>query len=295
MAALSPDDVWVVGRTEGNREEPLVEHWDGLAWGVVPIPAIGGPANIGRGLVAISALCPVDVWALGYYQPGVGGESISRDVFEHWDGQRWSIVASPPPISGSGTTAMQDLAAAEPARAWAVGGMISGFGEAGAPSGALVEHWDGTTWAQAPAPTGAAPLLQVAAVGNEVWAVRGGGSFRSVGSYGSTIEGSQVLQFDGVSWTTTLSQPNVAIADITAVSAADVWVVGTQGRAPFLARWNGKAWVEPPLAGAGSTEGPPGTPYLDAVTHAGSAVVAVGSQYAYGFPPETRLWILCGG
>jgi hypothetical protein len=296
VASVAPDDVWAVGQYEVSRQGPLVEHWDGHTWSVSLIPDIGsGQRDIGRGLVAISAAGPNDIWTLGYYQPVVAGESVSRDVFGHWNGKAWSVVSSPQDESLTGTSAMQDISAAGPNDAWAVGGRIRGFSEAGTGAGALVQHWDGQGWTRTAPPEGDAPLLRVAALSDDsVWVVRGGGSFRSVGSYGSFTNGSQVLVWDGQTWNSSLREPRVEIAGITAIADNDVWVVGSDSAAgsPYIAHWDGSSWTRLP-SGSESPRLSGGAPWLTSVTHADRAVVAVGSQYQPDAVPETRLW-KCG-
>ncbi|HYS44322.1 MAG TPA: hypothetical protein VEM32_10130, partial [Geobacteraceae bacterium] len=48
VAALAPDDVWAVGSRQPSFAEfqPLIEHWDGTAWSVVPGPYLNGDTNI---------------------------------------------------------------------------------------------------------------------------------------------------------------------------------------------------------------------------------------------------------
>src|SRR5438477_12750976 len=52
-------------------------------WRVVPTPTVRAVA----GLDGVTAVSSRDVWAVG------GG--ARRPLVEHWDGARWSVVASP--------------------------------------------------------------------------------------------------------------------------------------------------------------------------------------------------------
>jgi len=36
VAIVSPTDVWAVGEATGSQS--LAEHWDGMAWSIVPRP-----------------------------------------------------------------------------------------------------------------------------------------------------------------------------------------------------------------------------------------------------------------
>ena len=87
VAATSSTDVWAVGaKANPSPDQPLIEHWNGQHWRVVP----GAPRTVGM-LSAVAAISPTDVWAVG--------RSGSRPLIEHWDGTRWRIV--PTPSAGS--------------------------------------------------------------------------------------------------------------------------------------------------------------------------------------------------
>jgi hypothetical protein len=102
VTAVAPNDVWAVGFfvAAANQDRPqktLVEHWDGTRWKVVASPNVGGNnsqtiSNELRGVIAVSAN---DVWAFGDTD-AFGPEKITNLV-EHWDGTKWSLVATPDP------------------------------------------------------------------------------------------------------------------------------------------------------------------------------------------------------
>jgi len=86
IAAVSPNDVWAVG-TDGNEfswlggaGRPVILHWNGLHWRVVPTPSLHAPAWL-SGITALSAR---NIWAVGQ----VG----TRRLAEHWDGHRWRVT-----------------------------------------------------------------------------------------------------------------------------------------------------------------------------------------------------------
>jgi hypothetical protein len=65
VSAASSNDVWAVGyyhTDNGSFHQPLVEHWDGSAWTIVPSPALGLDFSQLEGVAAVSAN---DVWAVG--------------------------------------------------------------------------------------------------------------------------------------------------------------------------------------------------------------------------------------
>src|SRR5581483_5800229 len=97
-------------------------------------------------------------WAVG--DAGLG------TLAEHWDGQRWSIIATPNVQPGGNLSA---VTAVSPTEVWAVGYFFYGALR----SHALILHWNGTAWAVTPSPnTGASSsLVGVSAVSaTDVWA-----------------------------------------------------------------------------------------------------------------------------
>jgi hypothetical protein len=105
--ALATDDVWAVGWQSGPGIETrtLTEHWDGSSWAVVPSPSPGSDK-----LHGVSGTSSADVWAVG--------ETSSFPLIEHWDGTRWSIVRSFRPDRES---TLNGVAAISATDAWAVG------------------------------------------------------------------------------------------------------------------------------------------------------------------------------
>jgi hypothetical protein len=64
VAAASSSDVWAVGRVRdiSSYFRPLLEHWNGSAWGAAPGPPTG-PGH--QYLYGITALTGTDIWAVG--------------------------------------------------------------------------------------------------------------------------------------------------------------------------------------------------------------------------------------
>jgi hypothetical protein len=184
VAAPASNNVWAVGLASGSNDA-LVEHWDGSSWSVVSSPAFvgdGGTRDISAdsssdawavggttslhwnglawsqvptahlrfgGVVAVTALSPTNVWAVGV-GPGVptGGFSAHPTaVIEHWDGTSWTVVPSPnpnPQINNS----LYDVAAVDANDVWAIG--LAG--------GPFTEHWNGASWTILSTPYGLSSL-----------------------------------------------------------------------------------------------------------------------------------------
>jgi hypothetical protein len=97
--AISASDVWAVGESHGRRDatpedleerytfrfrEPLVAHWDGSEWSVVPFPDLRLDEDSRGRLMDVVALAADDVWAVGWIGRAIEDESLVA----HWDGAR---------------------------------------------------------------------------------------------------------------------------------------------------------------------------------------------------------------
>jgi len=137
VTAVSANDVWAVGDAAPDPpapQQPLVQHWDGTAWTVVPAPLVGDVANV---LWGVTAVGPDDVWAVGHFSDG---GPATRPLIEHWDGAAWSPVEAPSVESATQLRAV--AAASSPDDVWAVGFSTDEIGT----RHAVTEHWDGHTW-----------------------------------------------------------------------------------------------------------------------------------------------------
>jgi hypothetical protein len=107
VAALSANNIWAVGNSgTPDSYQPLIEHWDGSNWTVVPSP------NVSGNLSKIAAISTNNIWA-------VGSNTSGETLIEHWDGSNWSIVASPDP--GLISNSLSGIAVVSASEVWAVG------------------------------------------------------------------------------------------------------------------------------------------------------------------------------
>lgn len=221
VVALSASNVWAVGEYDtGSRFGPLIEHWDGAAWSVVPGPA--GSGGVDR-LTAIAAVNPNDIWATGDV-----ANPNSEPTAEHWDGTRWSVV---PVVTGFLDSRFSSVTAVSSNDVWAVGYEVPSVQHEHLYT--LIEHWDGTRWSRIPSPNvGPADnwLQGVAALAaSDVWAV--GYDFGTAGNgLFSLFE-----HWDGTAWQPAAGPPvlesgKVLYAnDLYAVTAAGpglLWAAG---------------------------------------------------------------------
>ena len=166
ITAVSANDIWAVG-------DSTICHYDGIAWNIVPSPQ---PRNnyyeISYPLQDIAAVSATDIWAVGSRVLDYGQYIVHLSIFEHWNGNQWTLIDTPlgQVIYGVEAVASNDV--------WAVG--TTG-------SQALILHWDGAGWTSvtAPNPGNGSSLKDIGIVdATNMWAV---------GSYYATTERTLIL------------------------------------------------------------------------------------------------------
>ena len=247
ISGTSQDDIWAVGQyvwaPPGYSPEPLslgpsqttayplVEHWDGDGWSIVPTADIpeSGPMR-GAGFVDVAAIAPDDVWAVG------SGPTPSGDLIEHWDGETWSLVHIP---NETENDILRAVGGSGPDDVWAVGNANE--------TTTLIKHWDGNSWSVVPTPNVGNrenQLWNVAALtSNDAWAV------------GAAWDRTLVLHWDGRVWSVVPSpnddRPRTMLYGVDARSPDDAWAVGASwpdinGNRPtngVIMHWNGNDWA----------------------------------------------------
>jgi len=147
IAVTSASNAWAVGlSSEGFplRDHPLIEHWNGSRWSVLPNTPVEGELD------GVAMSSPTDGWAAGYLTPG---NSIAQTLIEHWNGSAWSIVKSPNIGGMSNTNRLVGIAALSPNNVWAVGDFYVNKNCEKNPSCSdyvLIAHWDGQSWNSIP-------------------------------------------------------------------------------------------------------------------------------------------------
>jgi photosystem II stability/assembly factor-like uncharacterized protein len=208
-------------------------------------------------------------------------------LIEHWNGARWSIIASPNPDNR--LNELNGVVAISPSNAWAVGSTSSGNA---LDQTTLILHWDGARWQIVPSPSpgtlGLNALYAVAAnSANDVWAV---GSFTNTGEYAQTLS----VHWDGTSWrvipSANVAGSNNELFGVVALGPNDVWAVGYSGNAAFgfftlVEHWNGSTWS------VISSPSPLGDDILRAVSGTGAGDIwAVGrSRNTFNFRTSTLI------
>ncbi|PPS84345.1 hypothetical protein [Streptomyces sp. MH60] len=154
VSARAHDDVWAVGwlivvdsevpdpdkpggTIQETHAEAMLQHWDGEAWHLVPVP---DAASLWTN--SVTALADDDVWVSGY-------TSEDQPAMLHYDGTSWSRV--PVPYNGVNGE-LVDLEARGANDVWAAGRKLNDDEDTGH---ALLAHWNGRSWKQVPAPADA--------------------------------------------------------------------------------------------------------------------------------------------
>ena len=249
LFAISGDadnDVWAVGTTAPGA---IALHFNGTAWSAVPMALPS--ADDMRG---VSVLAPNDVWAVGNALDTATQHTTS--VIQHFNGKKWSLVASPHFASGDQLFAVKAIASND---VFAVGEFNSDVFNClqfcGPKPQPLIEHFDGTKWTVIPTPALKAgqtqSLKHVAATShNDVW----------VTGVDEPPFQAAIMHFDGQKFRNVPfpSLSRVDLEQIAAISANDAWVVGdivtatTTGTtvSTLTAHWNGKIWTIVPSPNA---------------------------------------------
>ena len=221
LAVVNATDIWAVGTDSIGLDDrnTLIEHWDGVAWTIVPSP--NGP-NAVNFLTRAAAVASGDVWAVGYSRtPGFSG--ISQTLIEHWNGEIWTVVPSPnpqPPGDYEFSNELFGIAAVNDHDIWAVGQTYD-FTD----GDSLILHWNGEVWSEVdhPHPGLGGVLYGVTALATDkVWAVGN--------SYFAGLQQSVVQEWDGQEWTV-IPSANVGpflntFLNIWATTPTDIWAVG---------------------------------------------------------------------
>jgi hypothetical protein len=221
VAAISSNDIWAVGgyspQKSPNTSHSLIEHWNGAQWSVVSHPE-PSPSN-GIGFSSITAISANNIWAVGGYGTRTGG---SFTLFEHWNGQKWSIIPSPSPNNYANV--LRTIAADSANDIWAVGYQIA---TSQSYPHSLIEHWDGSHWSVIPA----APTINnvdslygvTAFASNNAWAV---GEYAGISNQNPML----IEHWNGKKWSVVSGPKSSSTAILSSVAripgTTSVWAVG---------------------------------------------------------------------
>jgi hypothetical protein len=242
IGCAGPEDCWAVGDIEpigGAVFQPLIEHYSGSGWSVVPSPDPGS----GGDLTAVTCPTATDCWAVGT----TGGEeeasaSWTSPLIEHYQGDGWTLASTP----GIGSGGLTGVACSNSDGCWAVG--HSGSGSGAQP---LIEHGLGDSWSVVGSPSLSGPngavLLSVACrAPSACWAVgelpptfNSGGPLNGPSSGPTDVLPPVIESNAGGGWTLVIS-PQIpggsgSLAAVTC-AASRCWAIGSTLTGGFVAQ-----------------------------------------------------------
>jgi hypothetical protein len=260
----------------------LAAVFAGVVGGIVAAPAgayAGSAAPVAISLNDAVALSTNDVWAVGNGTDPQDPDNTDP-AFEHWNGSRWSLARSERGLEDD--EEINAVSAVASGDIWAVGS--TGQRSFNDRQNEIL-HWDGTRWSFVP-PVQASfnnELFGVAAVAsNDVWAVGG------LSTGGTGLNRALVEHWDGTAWkVVSIPDPpgTESLRSVAAVSAGDVWAIGTHSPTfnpsrPLAMHWNGSTWSVVPIPTVpGKT-----TILNDLAVIASNDVWAVGSSFNASIP-----------
>jgi hypothetical protein len=147
VSATATNNAWAVGNYyNGAAYQTLILHWNGTKWSQVPSPNPGGTAR-GHSLVGVTATAPSNAWAAGTYTNSAGG---GVTLILHWNGAKWSQVASPNIGSSFPGDFVLGIAATSAANPWVAGTYCP---TTACPARqTLTLHWTGKAWIHVSSP-----------------------------------------------------------------------------------------------------------------------------------------------
>jgi hypothetical protein len=253
----SSANCWAVGSYQTSidgRGLNEVVHWNGKKWAQVRVTSPGGKDS--SQLLAVRCLKPADCWTVGFYSKGAA--ELSEAL--HWNGKKWSRVATPTPggTLGGDLNQLFDVVCATPANCWAGGEYGSGSPSSHEVILNEVLHWNGKTWSvvHVPDPGGSGPGDVQAIDAIRCPSAR---HCLAVGTYGRITSFkllNEALRWNGSKWVkVTISSPAGTAADdlseldgLGCASVSNCWAVGsygdfsTQTYLDEAFHWNGKKW-----------------------------------------------------
>ncbi|MGN6663868.1 MAG: amidase domain-containing protein [Solirubrobacterales bacterium] len=236
ISCLNASDCTAVGYYKSNATNlTLIEHWNGTSWQVVPSP---NPASaLESRLEGVSCSSTASCVAVGYYQTSTGFSTLA----ERWNGSEWSIGISPN-ASGFARNYLYSASCVSAADCWAVGKSAHTTAEeaSGKTPAALLEHWNGSEWATAPAPSQPRQLQAISCYSTSSCMAVSGSPDLSAEAW----NGSMWLPLAGTNPSGGSAGTLTGVACTAASSCTAVGSYFVNGHtAPLAERWNGASFA----------------------------------------------------
>jgi hypothetical protein len=232
-------------------QSPLAEHWNGTGWSIQPTPGAPG-ANLTQ-LWGVSCVSTSFCAAVGNFSSSSGPQTLA----EAWNGQSWSVQATPNPttdahLSGVACTSAKNCVAVGTSTDHFTGSIHT-----------LSMRWGGKFWTILAMPNvpGVAELSGISCLGAKSCMAVG---FQNSGSATGGVPLTLAEHWNGTSWrvqqTANPTSPFGAFLDSVSCGVGACTAAGyyepSSGAAPILTlveSWNGKSWSIRP------TPNPPNT------------------------------------
>jgi hypothetical protein len=231
VSAISANDIWAVGYTghaasqgavgplkDGLRgtSSALVEHWNGHAWSIMPLPAFFHATFLDK----IVAQANGELWISG---SSINGHSF-QPLLAHWNDRQWQLEPLP-----DNNDSLFTLNPSSPNSLW-VAGIRDGQNQQ---AQVLVAHWNGSAWQMQllpyppllSNPQSAQELSALAVTSfSDVWAVGGQPGPFSISVTAPVF----IAHWDGRSWQkVSLARDYTGYLNIVTVAGGKVWAAGT--------------------------------------------------------------------
>ncbi|TDD02051.1 hypothetical protein E1292_24385 [Nonomuraea deserti] len=147
VAASGTNDVWAIGEARRlGRTRPVVLHWDGTAWTVVPVPEPSAGDTV---LSAVAVRSATEAWAVGHTSSAVAGPAVEPYVLR-WNGSTWSRV--PTPNDGDIGLTLSAVAVGQAGTVMATGEKRWRAADGSITRRSAVLRYSGTAWQIVPVP-----------------------------------------------------------------------------------------------------------------------------------------------
>ncbi len=221
-------DCWAVGTGLDGKQNPLdgiIYHWNGSQWSQTTPQASGQPFD---NFSSVTCTSPSDCWTVGFagpnpiqygFLPGdVPNVADSTALVEHWNGTRWSVVATPGTPGPLGQL-LSAVTCTGPSDCWAAGSTMDASGN---PTNTLMDRWDGTSWTTTPSanpPTTGNTLTALTCLdASDCWATGATGALSGQNNNNGGTPSPFIESWNGSAWSIQPSPSVIAFGYLSGVA-----------------------------------------------------------------------------
>jgi hypothetical protein len=238
VSCVTADMCVAVGQSgDSVPYETFGEMWDGTKWTRSHTVNRAGESN---GLSGVTCLASDDCTTVGGSVQVVNGIATARTLIEHWDGSRWSIVASPRSPTGG---FLHSVTCTSPTMCVAVG--FTNIVSQTRGGHALVESWNGSKWSIVASPNRRVTELDSVSCWSASSCVAVGEQIVGDGYFATLAD-----VWDGSRWsaTTTLNPGSESFLGAVSCTGPTSCIAighdyGPANSGPLIETWDGTAWT----------------------------------------------------